>query len=84
MKVALTHEGCATPKMQAMKQLVVNGWALQRPTGELMLMFVRQAKAEVIASVAEHFPGQQFRQQWRTMKRNGFKVVRIEIRMTGC
>ena len=70
--------------MPGMENQIIKGWVLRRPTGEVMLTFVRQTKSEVIASVAEYFPGEQFRQQWRTMKRNGFKVVRIEIRMTGC
>jgi hypothetical protein len=67
--------------MPGMKNQIIKGWVLRRPTGEVMLSFVRQTKTEVIASVAEHFPGEQFRQQWRTMKSNGFNVIRVQVRI---
>ncbi len=56
------------------------GWGLQRPTGEVMLHLVRHTRAEVIASVAEHFTVTIFKSQWRKMKRHGFKVVRVVVR----
>ena len=56
-------------------------WALQRPTGELMPEFVRDTRAQVIASVAAHM-GQQANtaQHWRHMRSKGFSVVRVAVR----
>lgn len=64
-----------------MKSNTITAWALQRPTGELMPAFVRDTRAEVIASVAAHM-GQQANtaQHWRHMRSNGFSVVRVAVR----
>ncbi len=63
-----------------MKAKAKTAWALQRPTGELMPAFVRDTRAEVIASVAAHM-GQQDNtaQHWRHMQSKGFSVVRVAV-----
>ncbi len=63
-----------------MKSNTTTAWALQRPTGELMPAFVRDTRAEVIASVAAHM-GQQTNtaKHWRHMRSKGFSVVRVVV-----
>ncbi len=63
-----------------MKQKTTTAWALQRPTGELLPTFVRRTRAEVIASVIGHLRRHNSASQWRTMRRNGFVVVRVAVK----
>jgi hypothetical protein len=67
-----------------MTDKILFAWALQRPTGEIMQVFIRNTKTEVIQSVSEHFPSEpDFKKKWRRMKSKGFDVVRVELRVIG-
>jgi hypothetical protein len=55
-------------------------WALQRPTKEIMPVFIRASKTEVLSSLEEHFRDEpSFKHRWRLMKKQGFSIVQVVI-----